>query len=233
MSQDLTFLTIITYGRTGSTALQSALNALPGVLVRGENYNALRGLAVYSRAIAASADRHHAGRSGHPWFGTAKLNPRETVADLREHVIEHILRPRAGTKWIGFKEVRYEPGHFEGYEQLLDYLLFLNTIFPGIRFIFNVRDEVQTAKSGWWPDNPEAIDVLRTTRQWLEEAHEDISRVLAAGNRSRLLRHEEWSTDPNLVLEAFSGLGLPQDDNAVRSALAAQLVHGKGSGSPS
>jgi hypothetical protein len=233
VAQDLTFLTIITYGRTGSTALQSALNALPGVLVRGENYNALRGLAVYSRAIAASADRHHAGRPGHPWFGTAKLNPRETVADLREHVIEHILRPRAGTKWIGFKEVRYEPGHFEDYEQLLDYLLFLNTIFPGIRFIFNVRDEVQTAKSGWWPDNPEAIDVLRTTRQWLEKAHEDISRVLAGGNRSRLLRHEEWSSDPNLVLEAFAGLGLPQDDNAVRSALAAQLVHGKVFGSQS
>ena len=233
MSQDLTFLTIITYGRTGSTALQSALNALPGVLIRGENYNALRGLAVYSRAIAASADRHHAGRPGHPWFGTAKLDPRETVADLREHVIEHILRPRAGTTWIGFKEVRYEPGHFEDYEQLLDYLLFLNTIFPGIRFIFNVRDEVQTAKSGWWPENPEAIEVLRTTRQWLEMAHEDVSRLLVGGNRSRLLRHEEWSSDPNLVLEAFSELGLPQDDNAVRSALGAQLDHGKGSGSPS
>ena len=233
MAQDLKFLTIVTYGRTGSTALQSALNALPGVLVRGENYNALRGLAVYSRAIAASADRHHAGRAGHPWFGTAKLDARETVTDLREHVIDHLLRPRAGTTWIGFKEVRYEPGHFADYEQLLDYLLFLNTLFPGIRFIFNVRNEAETAKSGWWPDNPEALDVLRASRQWLEQAHLDISRILEGGNRSQLLRHEEWSGNPNSVLKAFSALGLPKDDDAVRAALTAQLVHGKGSGSSS
>ncbi len=231
MSQELSYLTIITYGRTGSTALQSALNALPGVLIRGENYNALRGLALYSRAIAASADRHHAGRPGHPWFGTAKLDPRETLANLREHVVDHILRPRPNTSWIGFKEVRYEPGHFEDYEQLLDYLLFLNTMFPGIRYLFNVRDEVQTAKSGWWPENPEALNVLRTTRQWLEQAHRDVSRVLTGDNRSSLLRHEEWSGNPDLVLESFDALGLPRDDDAVRSALAAQLVHGKGNGS--
>ena len=34
---DLRYLTVVTYGRTGSTVVQAALNALPGVVVRGEN----------------------------------------------------------------------------------------------------------------------------------------------------------------------------------------------------
>ncbi|MHB1068086.1 MAG: hypothetical protein ACYC2Z_11785 [Candidatus Nanopelagicales bacterium] len=44
MSRDLRFVTVVTYGRTGSTVIQAALNALPGVVVRGENYAAMRGL---------------------------------------------------------------------------------------------------------------------------------------------------------------------------------------------
>ena len=50
------FLTIVTFGRSGSTALQAALNAHPHTIIRGENYNALRGLHAYIDAVAAAAD---------------------------------------------------------------------------------------------------------------------------------------------------------------------------------
>ena len=55
-------------------------------------------------------------------------------------MIEQLLRPEQGTSVLGFKEVRYEPGHFADYDLLLSYLLFLNTLFPGITYVFNVRD---------------------------------------------------------------------------------------------
>lgn len=230
MAGDPSFLTIVTYGRTGSTALQSALNSLPGVLVRGENYGAIRGLATYSRAIAASADRHHAGRPEHPWFGTARLDAVSVIADLRRHLLEQVLRPRKGTAWIGFKEVRYEPGHFADYEQLLDYLLFLNTLLPGIRYVFNVRDEKETARSGWWPDNPQALDVLRTTREWLEQASRDIATLTGDPGRACLLHYEDWSANPEVLVEACALLGLPRDDDAVRAALGERLAHGRSGG---
>jgi len=233
VSSDLSFLTVVTYGRTGSTAIQASLNALPGVLVRGENYGAIRGLATYTRAVAAAADRHHAGRPDHPWFGTAKLDATQVVSDVRRHVLANLLRPRTGTSWIGFKEVRYEPGHFADYEQLLDYLLFLNSLFPGIRYVFNVRDENETAKSGWWPNNPHAVDVLRTTREWLEHASAELSCLMPGHQRTCLLRYEEWADDPHALIRAFADLGLPRDDDAVRAALGERLGHGKSSRTPS
>ncbi|NQW71859.1 MAG: hypothetical protein HQ453_03940, partial [Actinobacteria bacterium] len=101
--QELSYLTVVTYGRTGSTAIQSALNALPGVVMRGENYGAMRGLRAYLQSVAETADRHHAGRPDHPWYGSARLDPSAVLADLRRHVVEFILRPGRGTRVIGFK----------------------------------------------------------------------------------------------------------------------------------
>ena len=79
---ELQYVTVVTYGRTGSTAVQAALNSLPGVLVRGENYAAMRGLHDYVQSIAETADRHHAGKPTHPWFGSARLRPAEVVDSL-------------------------------------------------------------------------------------------------------------------------------------------------------
>ncbi len=223
--EPLRFVTVVTYGRTGSTVLQAALNSLPGVIVRGENYSALRGLNAYVQAIAETADRHHAGKPTHPWFGSARLSPADVVADLRRHVVDTILRPRPDTRWIGFKEVRYEPGHFGTYDDLLNYLLFLDKLFPGIRYLLNVRDPVQAARSGWWPGNDNALEVLATARGWLTDATTDVSRILGP-RRAALVDYDGWSEDPGVLIAALADLGLPADDAAVRACLGERLEHG-------
>lgn len=226
----LRYLTVVTYGRTGSTAIQASLNALPGVLVRGENYSALRGMARYAQSISETADRHHAGRPDHPWYGSARLDPAAVLADLRRHVTEFLLRPRADTRWIGFKEVRYEPGHFADYDQLLDYLLFLSRLMPGLVYLVNTRDPQEAARSGWWPDHGDPVAALATARTWLEQAAEELERLLPAPaglRRAVHLRHEEWSRDPQVLIEAYASLGLPAEDRAVRAALAERLDHGR------
>lgn len=219
------FVTVVTYGRTGSTVLQAALNALPGVVVRGENYSALRGLHQYVQSLAETADRHHAGKPTHPWFGSARLDPRAVLEDLRAHVLRTVLRPKADTAWIGFKEVRYEPGHFADYDVLLDYLLFLDKLFPGMAYVLNVRDPQTAARSGWWPGNADAEQVLTTTRDWLVEATADLTRVLGPG-RAVLLDYDEWNGHPQVLIDAFADLGLPRDDAAVRAAAGERLEHG-------
>jgi hypothetical protein len=226
LSQDLNYVTVVTFGRTGSTSLQAALNALPGVIVRGENYSAFRGLSTYVQAIAETADRHSSGKPTHPWYGSARLDPHDVVADLRRHVLDTILRPRKDTKWIGFKEVRYEPGHFPSYDDLLNYLLFLDKLLPGIGYIFNVRDPIDAARSGWWPGNSNAQEVIATTCEWLTNASVDLTRILGPG-RTALLYYDEWRIDPDLVVTALASLGLPRDDTAVRAALAERLEHGQ------
>jgi len=223
--KDLQFVTVVTYGRTGSTVIQAALNALPGVLVRGENYAAFRGLQAYAQSIAETADRHHSGRPSNPWFGSAKLDPNEVVADLRRHVVDTVLRPRPNTAWLGFKEIRYEPGHFESYELLLSYLLFLDTLFPGIRYVVNVRDPESAARSGWWPDHGDPIAALTRTRDWLVDAVADLTRMQGPG-RVVLLDYDTWTDSPAALAEAFASVGLPRDEAAVRMAMGERLAHG-------
>ncbi len=225
----LEFLTVVTYGRTGSTAIQAALNTLPGVLIRGENYAALRGLRDYVQSIAATADRHHAGRPAHPWFGSAKLAPTDVVASLRDHVVDTVLRPRKDTTVVGFKEIRYEPGHFADYDVLLDYLLFLNTLFPGMRYLMNVREPADAARSGWWPDHGDPLAALGTARQWLVEATADLTAILGA-DRALCLAYEDWNGRPDVLIDAFDRLGLPRNDAGIREAVGDRLDHGRHAG---
>ena len=222
---DLRFITVVTYGRTGSTALQAALNSLPNVIVRGENYNALRGIHDYMQSVAETADRHHAGRPTHPWFGSARLDAQAVLADQRRHVVQYVLRPKATSTWAGFKEVRYEPGHFADPDALLDYLIFLNTLLPPMHYLVNVRSPESAARSGWWPDNPDAVHVLERTYASLVDATGELTRILGEG-RAVLIDYDTWSTDPGIVVEAFAELGLPSDEAAVREALGQRLEHG-------
>lgn len=223
---ELSFLTIVTFGRSGSTALQAALNAHPDTVIRGENYAALRGMQAYVESIAAAADRHHSGKPQHPWFGTARLDASAVLADQRRHVIEHLLRPKATTRWTGFKEVRYEVGHIDDADALADHLLFLNTLLPGMRYLVNVRDPQAAAASGWWRAHPDAIGALERTVSNLLEAAQLLEAVLGPG-RSVAIDHDRWAQDPQIVVDALTVLQFPVDPTLVRAALGERLSHGK------
>lgn len=223
----LSFLTIVTFGRSGSTALQAVLNAHPGTIIRGENYAALRGIQDYVESIAAAADRHHAGKPQHPWFGTARLDPVAVLADQRRHVIDFVLRPKPTTRWSGFKEVRYEVGHIADADALTNHLLFLNALLPGMRYLVNVRDPQAAARSGWWSEHPDALGALRHTVANLQESTQTLQSVLGPG-RAVLIEHDRWATDAHVVTDALNELEYPVDESIVRATLAEHLSHGKG-----
>jgi hypothetical protein len=225
MPSSLQFCTIVTYGRTGSTTLQSAANAQRGVVIRGENYGALRGMRSYLQSVAETASRHHAGKPDHPWFGSARLDPRAVRDRLREEIVASLLRPRAHTEWSGFKEIRYTSAHWPDYDTMLEYLLFLNTVLPDLRFLINIRSTEDAMHSAWWRTEPNASHILETTESWLREAHRDLQALLRP-EQSVLVEYGQWSKDPDVITRAFSTLGLPADDNLVRTALSQKLSHG-------
>ncbi len=225
---DLQFLTIVTFGRSGSTALQAALNAHPDTIIRGENYAALRGIQAYVDSVVSAADRHHAGKPQHPWFGTARLDAQAVLADQRRHVIEYLLRPKPTTRWTGFKEVRYEVGHFADADALANHLLFLNTLLPGMRYLVNVRDPQTASSSGWWRKHSDALAALTSTVANLEVATALVQAVLG-DKRAALIDHDRWTIDPMVVVRALDDLEFPVDERIVRASLAEDLTHGKGS----
>lgn len=223
---ELKFLTIVTFGRSGSTALQAALNAHPGTVIRGENYAALRGMQQYVESVAAAADRHHSGKPHHPWFGTARLDPVAVLADQRRHVIEYLLRPKPDTTWSGFKEVRYEVGHIADADSLTDHLLFLNTLLPGMRYLVNVRDPQTASRSGWWRDHPDAVTALQASVANLAEAAEALTSVLGS-RRAVVIDHDRWVNDSQIVADALAQIDYPVDEDIVRAQLAQSLRHGQ------
>lgn len=223
---ELKFLTIVTFGRSGSTALQAALNAHPGTVIRGENYAALRGMQQYVESVAAAADRHHSGKPHHPWFGTARLDPVAVLADQRRHVIEYLLRPKPDTTWSGFKEVRYEVGHIADADSLTDHLLFLNTLLPGMRYLVNVRDPQTASRSGWWRDHPDAVTALQASVANLAEAAEALTSVLGS-RRAVVIDHDRWANDSQIVADALAQIDYPVDEDIVRAQLAQSLRHGQ------
>jgi hypothetical protein len=225
MPAAMEYCVIVTYGRSGSTALQAAANALPGVLIRGENYSALRGVRNYLQSVAATADRHHAGRPNHPWFGSARMDARAARDRIRAEVMQTVLRPRAHTKIAGFKEIRYTSAHWPGYDEMLEYLLFLNTLLPGVRYVVNTRSAQSAQQSAWWQAEPDAASILQTSHDWLVDAVIDLQAILGA-DRAVHLRFEDWRSNPDIVSQAFATVGLPSDPTLIREALGQQLEHG-------
>lgn len=220
------FITIVTFGRSGSTALQAVLNAHPDVVIRGENYNALTGIWQYWTSVTDASDRHHAGRPNHPWFGTAKLDAQTALLDLRRHVLDTILRPKPTTRWSGFKEVRYEKAYFPTTTTLLSYLLFLQELLPGLRYLVNTRDPDSAAQSGWWQKHPDARTILMQTNQQLREVSEALGR-LCGFDRIQLLDYEEWKHSSSRVYQALNNLGFEPDRQIVDATLGTFLSHGQ------
>lgn len=223
--RELEFLTIVTFGRSGSTALQSVLNAHPRTVIRGENYLAVRGLQAYVQSLAAASSRHHAGRPDHPWYGTARLDARAVRETVRHMFIDEVLRPKADTVWCGYKEVRYETGYFSDPDSLLDHLMFVSTLLPGCRFLINIRGAKPAALSGWWPDNPRADEVLAATIDNLRTVGEDLASILGRG-RVAVIDHEQWARDHAILNAALTTIGFPVRPDVVDGVLATPLDHG-------
>jgi len=227
-SERLQFITVVTFGRSGSTAIQSALNAHPQVLVRGENYNALTGLWRYWQSVVETADRHSAGKPDHPWFGSAKLDPQDVLDDLRQQVVSRLLRPKKETLWTGFKEVRYEGAYFSTSASLTQYLLFLQELMPGLCFLVNIRSPERAARSGWWSEHPDAIASLSKTVENLRASSVQLEQMLGNG-RVQLVSHDEWNQDPGLIFEALTELGFPVNREILLESMTNKLHHGQDS----
>jgi hypothetical protein len=154
---------IVTYGRSGSTLLQGVLNALPSVLIRGENYNFCWGIYQAWKSICVAklkfGDSNKTKMKSSSWYGAELLSPSNFQEMARELIKVQLGIPSDSDMVWGFKEIRY----IDFLDELPNFLNFMKILFPGVAIIFNTRELPAVLESGWWysKNKDETTNLLR------------------------------------------------------------------------
>jgi hypothetical protein len=224
---DYQYLVIFTYGRTGSTVLQGALNSIDGICIRGENYGAVNQMEKLHKVVARTHNEQSGGITTDtisPWYGAHMIDVDGTLKSLRQTLVAQILRPPAGTTVVGFKEIRHTPDYFDSLDGLLEYALFLDKLLPGVKFVVNTRNAEDTSKSGWWKDDPNAPKVLETAREWMLALPEHL-RARLGKDRVVVMDYETWNKNPEELARMIRELGFEPDMARLEEVSTRRLDH--------
>ncbi len=214
-------LFIITYGRSGSTALQMALNAIPGFLIRGENFSTV-GKALKAVMSAQDSKRQHGteNESHRPWFGAGEIDADGFADDIANAITYRILQPKQDTRVVGFKEIRWL-NEFRSNDRLKRLMWMLLHRFHDTRIIFLKRDPAEVAQSGWWAeqDTESVIAELTWNIETFERLHSDFP------DKTFMLDHSDFAGDPNGLRPLLEWLGEGDHADLAVEALDRQLHH--------
>lgn len=214
---------VVTYGRSGSTLVQNLLNAIPGYCIRGENENVLGSLAQGWRHVAESVNIRNVVRDGvestpeHPWFGAERIDPNQFGRSLARVFTREILRPPAGTRVTGFKEIRWGATQNE----LNTVLNFAFRFFRRARFVFNTREPAEVARSSWWAKLPEAdaIEQIRAADLRFSNYMEKFP------DRCLHIHYNDYVADHESLRPLFDFLGEDWDSVRVADVMNRRLTH--------
>ena len=210
---------IVTYGRSGSTLVQTLLQSIDGYFIRGENANVLWPLYQASQRIR-TAKHDHGYREIEPkgpWFGINEVKPDAFDRALVDGFKKEVLRAPSDARVIGFKEIRFH----EAEDDFADFLTFIAQNFSPARFVFNVRGWEDVAKSGWWKNCDEEM-----VRSIVEKSDAMFADYTANHPEMCLtVRYEDYVGKPSYWRRLFDFLGEAYDPAKVEELCARQLKH--------
>jgi hypothetical protein len=208
---DLGFVFIVAYGRSGSTLLQGILNSIPGYDIHGENHDALHHLFGYHYALdTARAKNTRATElpTESSWYGIDRYDRTQALRAMRRLFVQTVLRPRPDTRVVGFKEIRWMHRDWE------PYLDFLRELFPGARFVINSRSHESVAQSKWWVESKNPLGELKRCEARLEAMADRL------GEAAYPVRYDDYVADPNSLTGLFGWLGETLDLGRVAAVMA-------------
>ena len=195
------YLFVVTYGLSGDVALQSVLNAIPGLCIRGENAET-GGLLAEAWAALESVD---------PATPDGFMRDTRLGWALADAFTETVLSPPKGVRVAGFREIRW-PEDPVRFAQRLD---FLYSFFPGTRFVFNTRNHADVAASGWWAQqDPE--QVAAQLRKQDENFDAYVQRWPGRGVR---VHFDDYASDPAVLTDLFKSLDADADIQGLHQKL--------------
>ena len=208
---DLSYVFVMTYGRSGSTLLMGLLNTIPGYLIRGENDDALRFLHDFHRTCverSAYWPVERVRRKTDAFYGIGDFPPALSLADIRRLAVDTLLRPKPDTRVTGFKEIRWWR-----HDDLDAYVAWLREVFPGARFLVNTRDHADVLKSKWWAKGGDhSAHLADIERRLLETAGR-------LGDAAYHVHFDEYVADPAVLAPMFAWLGEEYDEAEVRATM--------------
>lgn len=214
------YVFVVTYGRSGSTLLQTVLQSIDGYFIRGENNHALLPLFRSYKRVHQARYVHGAKEIGEtgPWYGADEISPTHFGEALTNAFVQEVLRPPRDARVVGFKEIRF---HEANKQEFIDYLDFMARYFAPAKFIFNMRKWEDVSKSGWWKTmNPEKVKAdIERCDSWYKnyaEAHPE---------RSFLLQYEDYAGKPEQLEGLFEFLGEPFDLEKLKAVTERRLPH--------
>jgi len=214
------YVFIITYGRSGSTLLQTLLQSINGYFIRGENGNALWPLYQSVSRIAAARIKHgyrEIEEQG-PWYGINQVDPERYAGKLVNVFVDEVIQPPKDARVIGFKEIRVHEASGEGFEHYLD---FIAAHFAPAKFIFNKRGWEDVSRSGWWKNcDADMVKDMVTEADSLYDAY-----TTKHPDRCFVAQYEEYLDNPDYWRAMFEFLGEVYDPVTVKKLCARQLKH--------
>lgn len=219
--QNQSYVFIVTYGRSGSTLLQTILQSIDGYCIRGENNNVLYSIYHAAQKLLDAQSKIKEGSPAspsHPWYGADKFNPHQFSQKMVKVFIEEVLNPTKGTRVLGFKEIRYFEAKEDEFERFLN---FISEFFTPCKFIFNTRKWQSVAKSGWWIGRDPQLarrEVTECDRQFhvFAKKHPEIS---------YLIQYEDYAQKPEEIEKLFQFLNEPFNFEKIRKIVAKRLIH--------
>lgn len=214
------YVFIVTYGRSGSTLVQTLLQSINGYFIRGENANSLLPLFQSVSRIAAARVAHgyrEIEQQG-PWYGINRVDPERYAKKLIDVFVNEILQPPEDARVIGFKEIRVHEANGGEFERYLD---FMASHFAPVKFIFNQRGWEDVANSGWWKNCDS--DMVKDMVEEADGLYEDYA--AKHPERCFVAKYEDYLDNPDYWRAMFEFLGEVYDPATVKKLCDRQLKH--------
>jgi hypothetical protein len=209
---DLGYVFVMTYGRSGSTLLMGLLNTIPGYLIRGENDDALRFLFEFHRTCVDRSNYwpvERVRRRTDPFFGIGDFPQARSLAATRRLAVDTLLRPKPDTRVTGYKEIRWWR-----HDDLDAYVAWLREVFPGARFLVNTRNHADVLKSKWWAKGGDKSEHLADIERRL------LDTAGRLGDAAYHVHFDDYVADPSTLAPMFAWLGESYDEESVRATMS-------------
>ena len=215
-------LLIIAHAGSGSILLQKVLNAVEGMLIRGENENL--GYHLFHSYQAIRKSKEYGGRKPeNAWFGSQLLNERFYLAMLKNTFYALLLGDQLGSREItcyGFREIRYSPHEIT--DDFEAYLQFLEEIFPNVAFIFNTGN-VQAVAPARSSHHQDALPVNGTRWKATEDRFFNFMKT-HPGNTFHSA-YEDIANRSEKLKGLFEFIGEPYRESRIDNALSTVKDH--------
>lgn len=148
-----------------------------------------------------------------------KLDYVKVVSSMSESFCSQIFLDESSKKIIGWKENNINPA-YHSYDKCYRYIKQLGEVFPGIRYIINIRNPSDTSKSAMWRNRTNAYDLIIENNKFFQ----DLSDTVLQSN-SVLVNYDIWSKDAGYLVRELKKLDINLDQEKVSNVFNTRYNH--------